>query len=160
MVVKVYVSGISGNKEVKKHQQRVLMILDSKNIEYVVVDITEPGKENEKEFMQQNGKANNAKYPLPPQLFNEDDYCGGYEDFDLANEIDNLETFLKLPSSTSKGETPAQNSASVTEDKTALQNGEVNGTVSSRENSVDVTNPVEKEEIPSTVPEGQKSEEE
>lgn len=52
------------------------MILDSKNIEYVVVDITEPGKENEKEFMQQNSKAKEAKHPLPPQIFNEDDYCG------------------------------------------------------------------------------------
>lgn len=52
------------------------MILDSKNIEYVVVDITEPGNENEKEFMQQNGKAKEAKYPLPPQIFNNDDYCG------------------------------------------------------------------------------------
>ena len=52
------------------------MILDSKNIEYVVVDITEPGKENEKEFMQQNGKTKEAKYPLPPQIFNNDDYCG------------------------------------------------------------------------------------
>jgi len=62
--------------QVKKHQQRVLMILDSKNIEYVVVDITEPGKENEKEFMQQNSKTKEAKYPLPPQIFNEDDYCG------------------------------------------------------------------------------------
>lgn len=62
--------------QVKKHQQRVLMILDSKTIEYVVVDITEPGKENEKEFMQQNSKAKTAKYPLPPQIFNEDDYCG------------------------------------------------------------------------------------
>jgi glutaredoxin len=62
--------------QVKKHQQRVLMILDSKNIEYIVVDITEPGKENEKEFMQQNSKAKEAKYPLPPQIFNGDDYCG------------------------------------------------------------------------------------
>jgi glutaredoxin len=52
------------------------MILDSKNIEYVVVDITEPGKENEKEFMQQNSNAKEAKHPLPPQIFNDDDYCG------------------------------------------------------------------------------------
>jgi glutaredoxin len=52
------------------------MILDSKSIEYVVVDITEPGKENEKEFMQQNSNAKEAKHPLPPQIFNEDNYCG------------------------------------------------------------------------------------
>lgn len=67
--------------QVKKRQQRVLMILDSKNIDYTVIDITEPGKENEKEFMQQNSKATPSdstvkSNPLPPQIFNEEDYCG------------------------------------------------------------------------------------
>lgn len=120
MVVKVYISGISGNKEVrlilenswdgrvlfstfsklihviivfdyvsydtfqvKKRQQRVLMILDSKNIKYDVIDITEPGKESDKEFMQNNSKANggtvsdpNPRSPLPPQIFNDEEYCG------------------------------------------------------------------------------------
>lgn len=96
MGIKVYVSGISGNKEVKKHQQRVMMILDSKCIAYDVVDIAEPGKESEKNFMQQNSNAKNSKYPLPPQIFNEETYCGDYEEFDLANENDELETFLKV----------------------------------------------------------------
>ncbi len=105
MVVRVYVSGISGNKEVssttitifsmfippgnrtvnsaftssfqvKKRQQRVTMILESKNIKYNVIDITEPGKENEKEFMQENSKARDSKHPLPPQIFNDERYCG------------------------------------------------------------------------------------
>jgi len=62
--------------QVKKRQQRVMMILDSKNVEYEVIDITEPGKELEKEFMQANSNPRNNKYPLPPQIFNEDDYCG------------------------------------------------------------------------------------
>lgn len=96
MVVKIYISGISGNKEVKKRQQRVLMILDSKNVAYETIDITEPGKEMEKEFMQSNGIARDSKYPLPPQMFNEEEYCGDYEDFDLANEMDELEEFLKV----------------------------------------------------------------
>ena len=105
MVVKIYISGISGNKEVKKRQQRVLMILDSKNVEYETIDITEPGKELEKEFMQTNSIARDSKYPLPPQIFNEDDYCGDYEDFDLANEIDELEEFLKVAPPASAAET-------------------------------------------------------
>lgn len=62
--------------QVKKRQQRVMMILDSKSVEYEIIDITEPGKELEKEFMQANSNARNNKYPLPPQIFNEDDYCG------------------------------------------------------------------------------------
>ncbi|XP_068630378.1 SH3 domain-binding glutamic acid-rich protein homolog [Battus philenor] len=103
MVVKVYISGISGNKEVKKRQQRVLMILDSKNIKYEIIDITEPGRESDKDFMQNNAKSNggtvsdpNPRSPLPPQLFNEEEYCGDYDQFDLANEVDTLEQFLKL----------------------------------------------------------------
>nr|BAN21180.1 conserved hypothetical protein [Riptortus pedestris] len=97
MVIKVYTSGISGNKEVKKRQQRIMMILESKNIDYEAIDITEPGKELDKQFMQDNAKAKDSKHPLPPQIFNEDDYCGDYEGFDLANENDELEIFLKLP---------------------------------------------------------------
>ncbi|XP_033159095.1 SH3 domain-binding glutamic acid-rich protein homolog isoform X2 [Drosophila mauritiana] len=103
MVLKVYVSGMSGNKEVKKRQQRVLMILDSKNIKYDTVDITEPGKESEKELMQNKSTSNGGtvsdpepRHPLPPQLFNDDEYCGDYDAFDMANEIDTLEVFLKL----------------------------------------------------------------
>ncbi|XP_014478158.1 PREDICTED: SH3 domain-binding glutamic acid-rich protein homolog isoform X3 [Dinoponera quadriceps] len=84
MVVKIYISGISGNKEVKKRQQRVMMILDSKNVEYEIIDITEPGKELEKEFMQTNSNARTNKYPLPPQIFNEDDYCGPSTDKDAG----------------------------------------------------------------------------
>lgn len=52
------------------------MILESKNIEYEAIDIAEPGKEAEKEFMQQNSKAKDSKYALPPQIFNEEEYCG------------------------------------------------------------------------------------
>ncbi|KAK9729979.1 SH3-binding, glutamic acid-rich protein [Popillia japonica] len=103
MVVKIYVSGISGNKEVKKRQQRVLMILDSRTIKYDVVDIAEPGNEEHKDFMQNKSTSlgatvsdTNPRHPLPPQIFNDDLYCGDYDQFDMANEIDELEKFLKL----------------------------------------------------------------
>lgn len=79
------------------------MILDSKNIKYDLVDITEPGKESEKELMQTKSTSNGAtvsdpepRHPLPPQIFNQEEYCGDYDAFDLANEIDTLEQFLKL----------------------------------------------------------------
>lgn len=103
MAVKIYISGMSGNKEVKKRQQRVLMILDSKNIKYETIDITEPGAEADKEFMQTKATFKGStvddpdpRTPLPPQMFNDDQYCGDYNEFDLANEIDTLEKFLKL----------------------------------------------------------------
>uniref|UniRef100_A0A1Q3FBE9 Putative sh3beta n=1 Tax=Culex tarsalis TaxID=7177 RepID=A0A1Q3FBE9_CULTA len=79
------------------------MILDSKHIPYTIIDITEPGQEGEKDFMQKNSEHTGStisdptpRHPLPPQLFNDAEYCGDYDDFDLANEIDNLEVFLKL----------------------------------------------------------------
>jgi glutaredoxin-related protein len=103
MVVKIYISGMSGNKEVKKRQQRVTMILESKTIKYEIIDITEPGAEAEKEFMQTKSTNKGAtigdpdpRTPLPPQLFNDEEYCGDYDGFDLANECDILEQFLKL----------------------------------------------------------------
>lgn len=61
------------------------MILDSKNIKYDIVDITEPGKENEKEFMQEKSTNKGAtisdqdpRHALPPQIFADDEYCGEY----------------------------------------------------------------------------------
>jgi len=41
------------------------------------VDITEPGKEDEKAYMQTNSKTKDgSKNALPPQIFNDDVYCG------------------------------------------------------------------------------------
>ncbi|XP_056639459.1 SH3 domain-binding glutamic acid-rich protein homolog isoform X1 [Diorhabda sublineata] len=103
MVIKVYISGISGNKEVKKRQQRVLLILDSKNVKYEVIDMAEPGAEEAKDFMQNNSTSFGGtigdptpRHPLPPQIFNDEVYCGDYDMFDMANELDEMEKFLKL----------------------------------------------------------------
>lgn len=59
------------------------MILDSRNIEYEVIDIAEPAKEDLKDFMQNNATALGGtacdpkpRHALPPQIFNGDDYCG------------------------------------------------------------------------------------
>lgn len=67
----------------KKRQQRVLLILDSKNVKYEVIDIAEPGAEEAKDFMQNNSTSMgctisdpNPRHPLPPQIFNDDVYCG------------------------------------------------------------------------------------
>ncbi|GFU33895.1 SH3 domain-binding glutamic acid-rich protein homolog [Nephila pilipes] len=96
MSIKVYISGISGNHEIRKQQQRVLFILSSLKIDFEVIDITEMGKENEREFMRTQCKLNNKPNALPPQIFNEETYCGDYEDFEIANEDEQLMSFLKL----------------------------------------------------------------
>lgn len=67
----------------KKRQQRVLMILDSKNLKYEIINVADPNKESDKDFMQNNSTAfggtacdPNPKHPLPPQIFNDELYCG------------------------------------------------------------------------------------
>ncbi|XP_015920418.1 SH3 domain-binding glutamic acid-rich protein homolog [Parasteatoda tepidariorum] len=100
MAIKVYVSGISGNHEIRKQQQRVLFILSSLKIDFEVIDITEIGKENDREFMRTQCKLHDKSNALPPQIFNEDVYCGDFEDFEAANEDDRLKQFLKLTSET------------------------------------------------------------
>lgn len=124
------------------------MILDSKCVQYEVIDITEPGREDEKEFMQSNSTAKHSKHPLPPQIFNDEDYCGDYEDFDLANEIDELDKFLKTTLST----------ADVTENNSVQSNiVQQNGNTASREPSTDkdtsaVHSETELDERPTSTP--------
>ncbi|XP_018007293.1 SH3 domain-binding glutamic acid-rich protein homolog isoform X2 [Hyalella azteca] len=97
MVIKVYVSLISCNQEIKKNQQRTIMILESKNIPYVAIDITDPSQEEAKEYMTTTAVPKpNAKVPVTPQIFNEADYCGDFDQLDMANECDTLGDFLKL----------------------------------------------------------------
>ncbi|KAH7947458.1 SH3 domain-binding glutamic acid-rich protein homolog [Rhipicephalus sanguineus] len=96
MVIKMYVSGISASKEVKKNQQRALMILESIKVPFESIDITEPGKEEDRDFMKEHCKKVDGVCTLPPHFFNEKEYCGDYEDFDQATEEDRLILFLKL----------------------------------------------------------------
>lgn len=97
MVIKVYVSGISASKEVKKKQQRALMILQSIKVPFKSIDITEPGQEEARDFMREHCKKNDAGVCTPPpHFFSGNDYCGDYDDFDQATEEDKLITFLKL----------------------------------------------------------------
>lgn len=97
MVIKVYVSTISFSQEIKKNQQRALMILESKNVPFVMIDITAPDQEDSKDYMNENAKPKgNNKVPMTPQIFNDAEYCGDFDDLDMANECDSLGDFLKM----------------------------------------------------------------
>jgi len=103
MAIKVYISGNSGNKEIVTHQQRIFMILNSLAIECEAVDIAGPGMDEAKDYMRDKGKKKDGqRFVLPPQIFNGEKYCGDYDDFDLANEDDELEEFLGIPRKTPK----------------------------------------------------------
>merc|ERR1712241_599414 len=98
MGIKVYISGSCGNKEIENHQHRICMILKSLSIQHETVDIGAPGMDNERDFMREKGtKKEGMRHCLPPQIFNGEDYCGDYDAFDVANEDDELEEFLKIP---------------------------------------------------------------
>lgn len=116
-----------------------MMILESKNIGYSVVDITEPTCAEEKDFMQANATEKgitvsdtDPRHPLPPQIFNGTVYCGDYNSFELANECDTLEQFLKLEvqknGSSASTEQPTSTPApAATEDNEAAAVAETNG---------------------------------
>ncbi|XP_057219503.1 SH3 domain-binding glutamic acid-rich-like protein 2 [Triplophysa rosa] len=99
MVIRVYVASSSGSVAVKKHQQAVVGFLESNRISFEEVDITM--LEDQRLWMYQNipeKKQPEKGNPLPPQIFNGDDYCGDYEDFFQSKETNTVSSFLRLSS--------------------------------------------------------------
>uniref|UniRef100_A0A1I7ZWI0 Glutaredoxin domain-containing protein n=1 Tax=Steinernema glaseri TaxID=37863 RepID=A0A1I7ZWI0_9BILA len=101
--LKVYTASIVGNTEIRKQVQRTLFILQSLNVPFKEIDITQRGNQEHRSFMQEHAINKRHKgVPLPPQFFHNDDYIGNYVDFEEAVEENEIATFLKLiPSSTS-----------------------------------------------------------
>merc|ERR1719219_1417305 len=79
------------------------MILKSLGIQMDIVDISAPGMEDHRDTMRASAKKKEGqRHALPPQIFNAEKYCGDYDDFDVANEDDELEEFLGIPRKTPK----------------------------------------------------------
>merc|ERR1719225_1968358 len=79
------------------------MILKSLGIALKQVDISAPGMDEQRDFMRASAKKKEGqRHALPPQIFNGEKYCGDYDDFDVANEDDELEEFLGIPRKTPK----------------------------------------------------------
>jgi len=91
MSVIVYFTSVSGSTEIKSHQQRMFSILDGKKIEYKAVDIAQDAAYKG----EMRRKAGNPT-ALPPQICNGDTYCGDFEMFDNAVEMETLDEFLKI----------------------------------------------------------------
>jgi len=116
MVIKVYVSDLSGSFEVKKHQQRICTLLESKSVDYITIDVTSAEQlEAARAILESSARARPGDpTPLPPQIYNEEAYCGDFSDFDYANETGQLLVFLRLREGqlvlqkplTGSGETP------------------------------------------------------
>uniref|UniRef100_UPI00397FBC39 hypothetical protein n=1 Tax=Salmonella sp. s51228 TaxID=3159652 RepID=UPI00397FBC39 len=84
----VYYSSVSGNIEIKKNQDRIFSVLDSKKISYIKHDIA--ANEELKAKMKEIAKKTEA---IAPQICNGDKYCGSFEDFEYAIEEGDLDKF-------------------------------------------------------------------
>ncbi|XP_029301717.1 SH3 domain-binding glutamic acid-rich protein isoform X1 [Cottoperca gobio] len=98
MVIKVFLASSSGSTAIKKKQQDVVGFLEALKVDYAQLDIA--CNEENRMWMRQNVPAEKKPsngIPLPPQIFNEEGYCGDYETFFDAKEDNSVYAFLGLP---------------------------------------------------------------
>uniref|UniRef100_A0A8C6SQR7 SH3 domain binding glutamate-rich protein n=1 Tax=Neogobius melanostomus TaxID=47308 RepID=A0A8C6SQR7_9GOBI len=98
MVIKVFLATSSGSTAIKKKQQDVVGFLEALKVDYTQLDIA--CNEQNRMWMRQNvpeEKKPSNGIPLPPQIFNEESYCGDYETFFDAKEDNAVFSFLGLP---------------------------------------------------------------
>ncbi|XP_024862533.1 SH3 domain-binding glutamic acid-rich protein isoform X10 [Kryptolebias marmoratus] len=97
MVIKVFLATSSGSTAIKKKQQDVVGFLEALKVDYAELDIA--CNEQNRMWMRQNvpeEKKPANGIPLPPQIFNEDSYCGDYDTFFDAKEDNSVFAFLGL----------------------------------------------------------------
>ncbi|XP_038655244.1 SH3 domain-binding glutamic acid-rich-like protein 2 isoform X3 [Scyliorhinus canicula] len=78
MVIRVFIASSSASVAIKKRQHEVVGFLESNKIEFEEIDITM--LEDQRRWMYHNipqEKQPAKGNPLPPQIFNNDAYCGG-----------------------------------------------------------------------------------
>ncbi|XP_069045899.1 SH3 domain-binding glutamic acid-rich protein isoform X6 [Lepisosteus oculatus] len=118
MVIKVFLATSSGSTAIKKKQQDVVGFLEANKIDYAQLDIA--GSEENRMWMRENvpgDKKPTNGIPLPPQIFNDENYCGDYETFFNAKEENQVFAFLGL------APPPGSKEAQLAEQALILQNG-------------------------------------
>ncbi|KAI4589615.1 hypothetical protein MJG53_000664 [Ovis ammon polii x Ovis aries] len=112
MVIKVFVATSSGSIAIRKKQQEVVGFLEANKIDFKEFDIA--GDEDNRKWMRENvpgEKKPQNGIPLPPQIFNEEQYCGDFDSFFSAKEENIIYSFLGLaPPPGSKGTEKAEES--------------------------------------------------
>uniref|UniRef100_A0A8D1E303 SH3 domain binding glutamate rich protein n=1 Tax=Sus scrofa TaxID=9823 RepID=A0A8D1E303_PIG len=97
MVIKVFVATSSGSIAIRKKQQEVVGFLEANKIDFKEFDIA--GDEDNRRWMRENvpgEKKPQNGIPLPPQIFNEEQYCGDFDSFFSAKEENIIYSFLGL----------------------------------------------------------------
>ncbi|KAL1788963.1 SH3 domain-binding glutamic acid-rich protein [Sigmodon hispidus] len=121
MVIKVFVATSSGSIAIRKKQQEVVGFLEANKIDFKELDIA--GDEDNRKWMRENvpgEKKPQNGIPLPPQIFNEEQYCGDFDSFFSAKEENIIYSFLGLAP-------PPGSKVTKSEEASALPNGDVAG---------------------------------
>ncbi|MBZ3889041.1 SH3 domain-binding glutamic acid-rich protein [Sciurus carolinensis] len=82
---------------IRKKQQEVVGFLEANKIDFKELDIA--GDEDNRRWMRENvpgEKKPQNGIPLPPQIFNEEQYCGDFDSFFSAKEENIIYSFLGL----------------------------------------------------------------
>ncbi|KAE8621420.1 hypothetical protein XENTR_v10004829 [Xenopus tropicalis] len=158
MVIKVFVATVAGSTAIKKKQQEVVGFLEANRIDFEEKDIA--CNDDNRQWMRDNvpgEKKPENGIPLPPQIFNNEQYCGDFESFFDAKEGNEIFVFLGLtppaskkelevPSGLQNGEVPAEDNTEVTEPAVS-QNEELPADNSTAQES-EVPSDVQHEEVP------------
>ncbi|KAM6224492.1 SH3 domain-binding glutamic acid-rich protein-like isoform 2-T2 [Rhynchocyon petersi] len=122
MVIKVFVATSSGSIAIRKKQQEVVGFLEANKIDFKELDIA--GDEDNRKWMRENvpgEKKPQNGIPLPPQIFNEEQYCGDFDSFFSAKEENIIYSFLGLApppgSKEEEGETTSKEKEEVAEEE-------------------------------------------
>nr|XP_057936037.1 SH3 domain-binding glutamic acid-rich protein isoform X6 [Doryrhamphus excisus] len=130
MVIKVFLASSSGSTAIKKKQQDVVAFLEALKVDYAPLDIA--CNEENRMWMRQNvpeEKKPSNGIPLPPQIFNEESYCGDYETFFDAKEDNAVYSFLGLaPPPGSKEAMQADEEQDIVENGTHAEENNDEGT--------------------------------
>ncbi|XP_010216262.1 PREDICTED: SH3 domain-binding glutamic acid-rich protein [Tinamus guttatus] len=125
MVIKVFVATSSGSTAIKKKQQEVVGFLEANKIDFQQMDIA--GDEDNRNWMRENvpgEKKPQNGIPLPPQIFNEERYCGDFESFFSAKEENIIYSFLGLAPPPGTEETGKSDATEVNEAHAEAKAGE------------------------------------
>uniref|UniRef100_A0A8I3X7F0 SH3 domain binding glutamate rich protein n=1 Tax=Callithrix jacchus TaxID=9483 RepID=A0A8I3X7F0_CALJA len=101
MVIKVFVATSSGSIAIRKKQQEVVGFLEANKIDFKELDIA--GDEDNRKWMRENvpgEKKPQNGIPLPPQIFNEEQYCGVTKSPEEASSLPNGDVVGEAPSTT------------------------------------------------------------
>ncbi|XP_072116068.1 adapter SH3BGRL-like isoform X6 [Mobula birostris] len=151
MVIKVFIATQSGSTAIKKKQQDVLGFLEANKIDFKEMDIA--ANEDNRKWMRENvpgEKRPQNGIPLPPQIFNDELYCGDFDAFFNAKEDNGVYAFLGLtppPGSKEAHQAAIIQNGEVPENKTILENIE-SETAKDEESAQQMVEPEDNESTP------------